>query len=231
MNTKVISLGGSIVAPPEGINRPLIRDISKIIGAYLDSDTNRRLILVIGGGGPARAYQEAYRELAADHNEEMQDWIGITATRLNAQLLAGVFQKYCTDPVVTDPTANIDFTGRVLVAAGWKPGFSTDYDAVLLAERYSADTVINLSNIRKVYTDDPKTNPEAKPIDRISWKNFQSIVGNTWVPGKNLPFDPVATKRSAELNLQVIVASGRHLETVEAILQNQPFEGTVIGPK
>lgn len=229
MNTKVISLGGSIIAPSE-VDTELLRDLYRIITEYLGRSETRRLILVIGGGGPARIYQHAYRAVVPEIRNDMQDWIGISATRLNAQLLAGVFQDYCLDPVVTDPTANISFSGRILVAAGWKPGFSTDFDAVKLAERYDADTVINLSNIRKVYTDDPKQNPNAKPLDTVSWEEFRRMVGEEWVPGKNLPFDPIAAKRSAELHLRVIVASGREIETVEAILEDRPFEGTIIGP-
>ena len=230
MNTQVISLGGSIVAPSD-INTALLRDFFAVVKSYLGKDPRRRLIIVVGGGGPARVYQQAYRNIAADIDNDMQDWIGISATRLNAQLLAGVFQRYCGDPVVTDPTAEIAFSGRVLVAAGWKPGFSTDYDAVMLAERYEADTVINLSNIQKVYTDDPNTNPEARPIDSVSWEDFRSIVGNEWVPGGNLPFDPIAAKKAALLHLKVIVASGRNIETVASILGGRPFEGTVIGPE
>ncbi len=230
MNTKVISLGGSIVVPDE-INVSLLGKLKTIVEEYLTAARERRLIIVVGGGAPARKYQQAYREIVQASENDTQDWIGITATRLNAQLLAGVFQSQCSDQVVTDPTADIKFTGRILIAAGWKPGFSTDYDAVLLAERYSADTVINLSNIQKVYTEDPKHNPDAQPLDTVTWKQFQDIVGDTWVPGKNLPFDPVATKYAAELNLRVIVASGQKIETVQAILNEKPFEGTIIGPE
>ena len=116
-----------------------------------------------------------------------------------------------------------------MVAAGWKPGFSTDYDAVLLAERFQADTVINLSNIAKVYTADPKLDPKAKPIDSITWAEFGTIVGDEWTPGKNLPFDPIATKRAAELGLSVICAAGRDLPNLRSLLlRGGAFEGTTI---
>jgi hypothetical protein len=43
---------------------------------------------------------------------------------------------------------DLPFSGRVLMAAGWKPGFSTDYDAVVLAERFGARIrILMLSNI------------------------------------------------------------------------------------
>ena len=93
-----------------------------------------------------------------------------------------------------------------MVAAGWKPGWSTDFDAVVLAEKFGADTVINLSNISKVYSADPKLDPEAVPFDRMSWSELKKLVGDTWIPGKNVPFDPVATERAAALRLTVITA-------------------------
>ena len=120
---------------------------------------------------------------------------------------------------------------RVLVAAGWKPGFSTDFDAVVLAERFEAKTVINLSNIAQVYTDDPKKNPDARPLEAVSWPEFQKIVGTEWNPGLNAPFDPVATKKAAELGLSVYVAAGSDLPNLDKILRGQPFFGTVIGDR
>ncbi len=178
---------------------------------------------------PARVYQQALREIIEDAPSEEQDWLGIRATHINAQLVKAMFSDLCTDNIITDPTGHINFKGQVLVAAGWKPGFSTDNDAVILAERFQGKIIINLSNIAKVYTDDPKRNPEAKPLDTISWDEFKQLVGSTWVPGKNTPFDPVASKRAAKLKMQVICADGRNIENTMAILNKKEFVGTVIG--
>ena len=134
----------------------------------------------------------------------------------------------CPQDVVTDPTAVSDFKGRILVAAGWKPGFSTDNDAVLLAERFAADTVVNLSNIEKVYTDDPRKNPDAKPIDNISWAEFRKMVGDEWVPGKNCPFDPIASKKAQELGLTVICAGGKNIPNIKSILDGSDYIGSTI---
>ncbi len=224
----VISLGGSIVAP-DGVDTAFVSAFATLLRSFLENDEKRRFILVVGGGGPARAWQKAYRAVEPNGSDEQADWIGIMATRLNAQLLRGVFADYCTQDVVTDPTRLDPLVGRVLVAAGWKPGFSTDYDAVLLAERFSADMVINLSNIEKVYTADPKLDPGAKPIDSISWADFRAIVGDEWVPGKNVPFDPVASRHAAKIGLKVVCAGGRNLQNLQALLSGGPFEGTLIG--
>ena len=195
----VLSLGGSIVAP-DAPDTVFLTNFEAMVRQWLGEDKTRRLILVIGGGGPARVYQNAYRTILAARKDgtatqacnNEADWIGITATRLNAQLIRAIFSDLCSDAVVYDPTAPIDFKGQILVAAGWKPGFSTDNDAVVLARRFGAKTGVNLSNIEKVYTDDPKTNPDAKPLDTISWEDFRKMVGDEWTPGKNTPFDPIA---------------------------------------
>jgi len=223
----VLSVGGSIVAP-EGPDAEFLTSFSALARSWLDADKSRKLILVIGGGGPARAWQRALRAVSPTGADEEADWVGIMATRLNAQLVKAVFADLCPTDVVYDPTAAEVFAGRVMVAAGWKPGFSTVNDAVLLAERFSAKTVINLSNIAKVYTDDPRTNPEAKPIDRIAWSDFRKIVGDEWVPGKNVPFDPVASLHAQKAGISVVCAAGRDIENLRAILDGKPFVGTVI---
>lgn len=231
--TRVISVGGSIIVPDK-VDVGFLRDFRQALVDHLEKEPQLRLILVCGGGSPAREYQRAFREVlgaAAETEKEAQDWIGIAATRLNAELMRFLFQPYCPEKVITDPTAVAVFPGRVLVAAGWKPGFSTDYDAVLLAERFQADTLINLSNVVKVYTADPNIDPQAKALDHASWPEFQGLVGRAWTPGKNVPFDPVATEYAARLRLRVIVASGRNIENLKNILEDKPFEGTVIGPQ
>jgi uridylate kinase len=227
--TKVISLGGSIIVPDK-VDSDFLLAFRAAVLEYLERNPDNRLILVCGGGAPAREYQRAYRTVIPEASADILDWIGIAATRLNAELLKQLFRDFCLEQVITDPTEVSVFPGRVLVAAGWKPGFSTDYDAVLLAERFQADTLLNLSNITKVYTADPKTDPEAEPLDRLSWKEFQELVGSTWKPGINVPFDPVATEKAGQIKLQVIVAGGRNIDNLKKILYGQEFEGTVIGP-
>lgn len=224
----IISLGGSIVAP-DAVDTEFLSGFLAAIRRHLAAADDRKVILIVGGGAPARVYQAAYRAVAAAPRDSEQDWVGIMATRLNAELVRACCAELCADPVVTDPGAPIGFAGRVLVAAGWKPGFSTDFDAVCLAERFGAKTVVNLSNIQKVYSDDPRKNPAAKPLDRIAWPEFRAMVGDEWEPGKNTPFDPIASRRASELGLRVIVAGGRDLPNLAAILEDGPFVGTVIG--
>lgn len=231
MRISVLSVGGSIIAPDK-VNSAFLADFIKAIKKYLSDNPEDKLIFVCGGGAPARVYQQAYREVLdpSEQDNNAQDWLGIKATHLNGELVKAVFGNLCKDKLVIDPTdPSIKFEGKVLVAGGWKPGFSTDTDAVYLAKRFGAKKVINLSNIAKVYTDDPRKNPDAKPIDTISWADFRLMVGDEWVPGKNTPFDPIASKLAQEADITVICADGRNTENTVAILTDKPFVGTVIG--
>ena len=136
----VLSVGGSIVAP-DNPDPDFLIQFAALMRSWLAEDNSRKLILVVGGGGPARSYQKAFRTICPTGNNEEADWIGIMATRLNAQLLKAIFSDICPTDVVYDPTSIDVFSGRILIAAGWKPGFSTDNDAVLLADRFNAKTV------------------------------------------------------------------------------------------
>lgn len=223
----VLSLGGSIIAP-DSVDHQFLDQFVSAIKKYLEENKNDKLIIVTGGGSPARVYQNAYKAIAPSADASLLDWIGIAATHLNGILVKALFDEYCDDELVINPTSQIAFRNRVLVAGGWKPGFSSDTDAVILAERFKAKRLINLSNIAKVYTADPKIDPLAQPIDNISWANFRHLVGDEWTPGKNVPFDPIASQKAQELALEVICADGRNIENTLAILNELPFVGTTI---
>ena len=231
--TKILSVGGSIIAPdkPDSV---FLSEFVTMCKKWLDSDKQNRLILVAGGGAPARVYQNGFKEVCektgASFDANAADWIGIMATRINAQLLKACFGSYCKNDVVYNPTVeDLKFDGQVLVASGWKPGFSTDTDAVYLGEKFDAKTIVNLSNIEKVYTDDPRKNPDAKPLDTISWADFRKMVGDEWTPGKNCPFDPIASKKASELGMKVICAGGKNISNIQAILEDKEYFGTTIG--
>jgi uridylate kinase len=225
----VISLGGSIIAP-RGVDTVFLKAFHRLVEERLAADARLKLIIVCGGGSLARDYQAALKEVAPGARGEDLDWVGVAATRVNGELVRRMLRAWCVEDLVTDPSGVTVFAGRILVAAGWKPGFSTDNDAVVLAQKFSAGTVINLSNIAKVYSDDPKTNPAAKPVDRLTWKEMRAIVGDEWSPGKNTPFDPTAARAAEQSRIRVVFAEGRNLDNLSAILSGKDFVGTTIGP-
>ena len=62
----VISLGGSIVAP-DGVDEQFLKDFVELIRSFIEADENRRFIFVVGGGGPARVWQRAYRAASGEN--------------------------------------------------------------------------------------------------------------------------------------------------------------------
>lgn len=170
---------------------------------------------------------EALKTLGIFSNEKL-DLMGIYGTRLNAELVRTLLEEHAHQEIILDPAGIDEVVGPVAVGAGWKPGCSTDFDAVLLAEKSGAKRVINLSNVDYVYAKDPKKYPDAKKIERISWRDFRKIIPEEYTPGLNAPFDPVAAKRAEELDLEVAIMNGKPLDNLENYLAGKPFAGTLI---
>lgn len=224
---KIISVGGSIIIPNTGFDTVFLKKFRELI--LEEVSHGMRFILMVGGGNTARAYQQAAKAIMPFSNEDL-DWIGIQATLLNAHFVRFLFQDVSYPHVVSDPTKRVRSTSPIIVASGWKPGWSTDNCAVLFAESYGVKEIINLSNIAQVYEKDPKIYPDAKKIDSIDWTAFRrDIVGDTWEPGKSFPFDPVASRRAEALGLRVTILKGTNLPEVAKAIRGEPCEGTVVG--
>ena len=221
--TIVMSLGGSVIVPDK-IDIKFLKNLKKIIEKFVKK--NFRFAVYCGGGKIARNYQNAASKIVNLNNEDL-DWLGTYATRLNAHLMKTLFGKIAEDCIVKNPTSKIGFNKKILLAAGWKPGWSTDYDAVLLAKNLNVKTIINMSNINYVYDRDPKKNKDAKKIKNICWRHYRKISGNKWKAGLNKPFDPVAAKEAEKSGLKVIII-GKNLRNFENLLNDKKFEGTII---
>lgn len=225
--TIIISLGGSLIVPEE-IDWQFLRTFKRVIGEKIKE--GYKFIIITGGGKTARKYQEASLKITKLTTDD-RDWIGIHATRMNAHFIRTIFRDDAHPRINTNPNdleEFYNFKENILVAAGWKPGFSTDLDAVLLAKYFKIHKLINLSNIDYVYDKDPNKFPDAKKLKNISWKDFRKIVGNKWDPGMNVPFDPVASQTAEELQLEVAIMNGRSLKNLENYIAGKEFKGTVI---
>lgn len=188
-----------------------------------------RFAIICGGGRIAREYQNAAKQVVNAVPEDL-DWLGIHATRLNAHLLRTLFREIAYPKVIKNPNdkVNLKEAERVLVAAGWRPGRSTDYIAVLLARNLAATTVINITNTDYVYDKDPSKHADVMPLQEVAWKDFRKLIGTTkWSPGLNTPFDPLAARVAEKAQLRVAVL-GRDLVNLEAFMNGKPFKGTII---
>ncbi len=220
----VVSVGCSLIVPDQ-VDTDFLSKFKALIIEKIEEGFS--FSIISGGGKTARRYRDAAHAVTPLKDQDL-DWIGIHATRLNAQLLRNIFVGYADAHVIKNPTKDITTDKPLIIAAGWKPGFSTDYCAVQIAKNLDARRLVNLSNIDYVYTADPKKNPEAKKLEKISWAEFRKLIPEKWDPGLNSPFDPVAAKEAETLGLEVACINGNNLEAFSNYLSGKPFVGTVI---
>lgn len=237
--TIVIGLGGSIIVPKK-IEVEFLKKFRKLILKFIKKDY--RFIIVAGGGNICRQYQAAASAITKVSDED-KDWIGIHATRLNAHLLRTIFKKEAYPTVLDNPLKQIDpvvdkkshygaggKNYNLFIGSGWRPGWSTDYDAILLAERFRAGKIIFASNIDYVYEKDIAKYKTAKPIKEITWDKYSKLINSDWKPGMKAPVDPIAARLAAKLKITVFLGRGTNFKNLENILRGRKFKGTIIKP-
>lgn len=225
----VLSLGGSLVVPETGLNINFLKEFNTFIRESIKNNPNRQFFIVVGGGTIARQYRDAGRDVVGHElTPDDLDWLGIHATRLNAQLIRTIFRDIAHPYVLKHFEIIRKVNEPVVVASGWKPGWSTDFCAALVCEDYDVAEIVNMSNIDAAYDTDPRTNPDAKIIEKCTWDEFRKLVGEKWTPGMNAPFDPVASKHSQELGLKTVILKGTNLPNLQNYLDGKEFVGTTI---
>jgi uridylate kinase len=224
--TIVMSVGGSLIVPDQ-IDTSFLSSLKELITTQ--TANGRRFIIITGGGKLARRYADAAKQVSDLDNEDL-DWLGIHATRLNGHLLRTVFKDIAHPVMITNPDDILDAPkdAPLIVAAGYRPGASTDLRAVQIADRVGAKKVINLSNIEYVYTADPRTNPDATKIEDITWEEFRKLIPEKWDPGLSSPFDPIAAKEAQLRDIEVACIDGAQMDSLTNYLNGAPFIGTRI---
>ncbi|MDD2807098.1 MAG: UMP kinase [Patescibacteria group bacterium] len=223
--TLVMSLGGSLIAP-DGLDIDFLKKFRTVIINFVKK--GNRVVLITGGGNTSRTYQKAAKKINPKISSTDLDWIGIGATRINGELVSGIFGDLAYESILFDPRKKIKTSRPIIVGAGYKPGSSSDKDAVLSAKAFGAKTVINLSNITYVYDKDPSKFKDAKPQEKMTWHEFKKLVGSKWVPGAHVPFDPIATRLAERWGMNLVVMKGSDLDNLKKYLAGQDFKGTVI---
>ncbi len=226
METIVMSVGGSLIVPDQ-IDTVFLAELKEFI--VKETATGRRFIIIAGGGRTARRYQDAAATVTDLKSEDL-DWLGLHATRLNGHLLRTIFRDLAHPVIITNPDEILDVpkSAKLIIAAGYRPGASTDLRAIQIAHHVKASKVVNLSNTDYVYTDNPNTNPDAKKIEEITWSEFRKLIQEDWDPGLSAPFDPVAAKKAESLQIEVAQINGQKMLELDNYLNNREFIGTLI---
>lgn len=247
---KIIKIGGSLISPrDEVINRPLISSYIKLIRETYKRPGSEelKLILVIGGGSTSRVYRDAALKLGEDSDTD-QHRIGITATWLNSELFrsliddiaykrvlgVGVYaenRKEGEDRIANEFQEWLSGDVPILVSGGFINGASTDLNAILLAAKIGVERIYKLTNIDYVYNDNPKKNPQAKPLENLSWSDYLDMFGGDGIkhdPGAHMPIDLLGAKLARDSKVSCVFTDGEDVENLKNILLSKKVKGTYL---
>jgi len=221
----VIALGGSIVYADD-IDIDFLEKFYQFINREVEQ--GKRFVVTVGGGKPARSVQKAAGQFGSV-SAEQKDWLGIYASRLNANLIRTIFGKKA-NPEIFDACGKIkDFDSySLIIAGGWQPGYSTDFVAIQIAIDFGLKKVIDLGKPDYVYDKDNQKFPDAKPFEKLTWTEYSKLVPGDWLAGMHVPVDPVAARLAQKEKIEVVVAGGADLENLKNILEGGEFIGTTI---
>jgi uridylate kinase len=162
-----------------GINRETIDRITAEVKEVLNLGVE--VGIVIGGGNIFRGVAPA----AAGMDRATADYMGMLATVMNAlalqdamrrqglksRVLSALNIEQVAEPYIRGKAMRYLEEGRVVIfAAGTgNPFFTTDTAAALRGMEMNVDIVLKATKVDGVYTDDPKTHPDAMRYQRISF--------------------------------------------------------------
>ncbi|MEK7665810.1 MAG: UMP kinase [Patescibacteria group bacterium] len=222
----VLSVGGSTVVPNGKVNAIFLKSLKALVARRAVSGD--RFVMIIGGGGTCRVYNDGLRRAMHPTKTEL-DWLGIYTTHLNAQLVRLIFGKLAHPTLANDNKAFDlkSWKAPVVLGGGHKPGGSTDTNMILFARKFRVKEVINISNVDYLYTKDPRKFKDAKKIEQISWKDYRQMIGKKREPGMNIPFDPVASRLAHASKIRVMMV-GSDIKNLECYFSGKSFKGSVI---
>jgi uridylate kinase len=222
----ILKLGGSLVVP-EDIDVRYLKNFKKLVQKHVRR--GKRFVIIVGGGQTNRWYRDRAKEIGVKDATDLH-WIGTVSTRLNAELVRAVLGKLAHPETYFDYTKRVRWQRPVLVVGGYEPGHSTDFDAVEMAKKYGAKTIVNVTNVESLYTKDPRHFKSARPIKEITWREYRRMFGNPrrHRPGENIPIDAIAAITSQKLRLETFYVGGGDLRNLDRLLSGKPWRGTRI---
>ncbi len=225
----VLKIGGSLIQDEKGdIRIERLAEYAKVV-LKLRKEKKEVACIIVGGGKTARKYIEAARKLGAA--EGLCDEIGIRAAQLNAQIMIGALDKeaYPTIPETLQEVAGAAATGKIVLAGGLQPGQSTNAVAALVAERIKADILINATDVDGVYTKDPKKDPSAEKLDKVTINEIQEIINEKgFFAGKYELFDPVALKILERSKISTWIINGEDPKSILKIVAGEKLGTRIV---
>jgi molybdenum storage protein len=232
-NTHVIKIGGrSILDAGREFTYPIVDALAQIL-------ESKKLIIGTGGGARSRHVFSIGIDLGMPSGV-LAELAGADALG-NAHILGALLSPY---GVVAIPPAmfghllplfiravpGVIFTGvppyslwEHPPAVGRIPPHGSDAGCFLLAECFGCETVVLIKDVDGLYEQDPKINPNAPFIPKISTQEFRNRRFDT------LPFEPILVDllNGARLIKQFQIINGQHPEKIDAALKGEHV-GTIV---
>ena len=214
-----------------GINRATISRIVAEVKEVVDLGV--QVAVVIGGGNIFRGVAPA----AEGMDRATADYMGMLATVMNAMALQDAMKNIglnarvqsalniaqVAEPYIRGKAIRYLDEGRVVIfgAGTGNPFFTTDTAAALRGMEMNAEIVIKATKVDGVYTEDPKTNPDAMRYKTISFDEAIS---------KNLKvMDATALTLCRDQKLPISVFSIFKQGALKKVVMGED-EGTMVTP-
>ncbi len=221
----VISLGGSRIAPKgEKIDYEFLKEFRKLILKH----KSKKFVVVTGGGSTARKYIGALRKLHKGIKKQSQT--GIAITRFHAGILAKLFGKPANDSIPENmkKVQNLLRKNQIVFCGGlrYKSEGTSDGTAADLAGFLNCK-FINLTNVKGIYTTNPKKDKNAKFIKQITWKDFHKMAEKIkYEAGQHFVLDQIAAKAISKKRIPTYIVGS--LSDVKNIIEGKNFKGSLI---
>jgi uridylate kinase len=214
-----------------GINRNtisrIVSEINEVVGLGV------QVAVVIGGGNIFRGVAPA----AEGMDRATADYMGMLATVMNALALQDAMKhiglkarvqsalniEQVAEPYIRGKAMRYLEEGRVVIfgAGTGNPFFTTDTAAALRGMEMNVDIVLKATKVDGVYTDDPKTHPDAMRYKTISFD--EAIIKNLKV------MDATALTLCRDQNLPICVFSIFKQGALKRVVMGED-EGTKVLP-
>lgn len=214
---------------PYGIDTQVLQEIAAEIAEVHKMGT--QMALVIGGGNIFRGVSAASRGM----DRSTADYVGMLATVMNALALQDALEKCgvttrvqtaidmkeVAEPYIRRRAIRHLEKGRIIIfAAGTGlPFFTTDTTAALRAVEIGAEVLMKATKVDGVYECDPKSNPDARRYDCISFSDVLT---------RNLKvMDSTAISLARDQNMRIIVFNLLEKGNIKNIILGKSI-GTVV---
>lgn len=219
MKKIVISIGGSLINPGK-LNLQFLKELKTIIKSI---EHKYKIVLVTGGGHLAREYMQPFT------NTRDKDIIGIESTKLHATILSHYLGHHKAVTRNWDDLKRRIKHENLFICGGdlGNIGMTSDGTSAEIAKLMKADLFINMTNVKGLYTKDPKKYKDAKLIPKISHKEFKTLIDkHTEKPGQHFVLDKHAARIISREKIPVVILKGT--KELKNLLHEKKYKGTLI---